>query len=170
MNSILAGDLRRASWARTTGQILDLVDQLATAHEQSLRDGNKSTAADINNTIRSLIFLMIVAVVVYIYASLRLSSSLLNPLTALTSSIQQVGRGNLDQKVPVLSRDELGVLATSFNQMAEQLRQYRANTSVELVRLNLTIRATLASFPDPIFVLNSKGEVDFRNPEADQLP
>ena len=42
-------------------------------------------------------------------------------------------------------------------------------TSVELVRLNMTIRATLASFPDPIFVLNSQGEVDFRNPEADQL-
>ena len=33
----------------------------------------------------------------------------------------------------------------------------------------MTIRATLASFPDPIFVLNSAGTVDFRNPEADQL-
>jgi len=33
----------------------------------------------------------------------------------------------------------------------------------------MTIRATLASFPDPIFVLNSEGTVEFRNPEADQL-
>jgi signal transduction histidine kinase len=53
--------------------------------------------------------------------------------------------------------------------MAAQLRQYKANTSDELVRLTMTIRATLASFPDPIFVLNSQGAVEFRNPEADQL-
>jgi two-component system, NtrC family, sensor histidine kinase KinB len=152
-----------------TAQILDLVEQLTTAHEQSLRDGNKNTAADINNTIRLLSLLMIFAVMVFIYASVQLRNGLLNPLTALTASIRQVGQGNLDQTVPVLSRGELGTLATSFNQMAAQLKQYRTNASVELVRLNLTIRATLASFPDPIFVLNSKGEVDFRNPEADQL-
>jgi signal transduction histidine kinase len=61
------------------------------------------------------------------------------------------------------------MLAVSFNQMASQLRQYQANTSEELMRLNQTIRATLASFPDPIFVLNSQGVVELRNPEADQL-
>jgi signal transduction histidine kinase len=154
---------------QNTGQLLDLVDQLAVAHEQGLGEGNRNAAADINDTIRSLILLMIAAVAVAIYASVRLSSGLLNPLISLTASIQQVGQGNLDQQVPVLSKDELGVLAVSFNQMAAQLRQYRATTSVELVRLNMTIRATLASFPDPIFVLNSQGEVEFRNPEADQL-
>ena len=112
---------------------------------------------------------MIVASIVALYASMRLSRGLLGPLTSVTSSIRRVGEGNLDQTVPVLSQDELGVLATSFNQMAAQLRQYRATTSVELVRLNLTIRSTLASFPDPVFVLNSQREVEFRNPAADQL-
>ena len=76
----------------------------------------------------------------------------------------KVGEGNLDQTVPVVPEDELGALAISFNQMAAQLRQYQANTSVELLRLNETIRATLASFPDPVFVLNSEGAVEFRNP------
>jgi len=165
-----------AAWRSTahklgqdTNQLLDLVDQLSVAHEQGLGEGNRNAASDINNTIRSLILLMIAAVAVAIYASIQLSSGLLKPLVSLTTSIQQIGKGNLDQQVPVLSRDELGVLAVSFNQMAVQLRQYRASTSVELVRLNQTIRATLSSFPDPIFVLNSRGEVEFRNPEADQL-
>lgn len=152
-----------------TAQLLDLVDQLALAHEHSLSADNRDTAADINSTIRSLILLMIAAVVVAIYASMRLSRGLLDPLITLTTSIRQVGEGNLDQQVPVLSKDELGILATSFNQMAAQLKQYRAHTSIELIRLNATIRATLASFPDPIFVLNSQAEVEFRNPEADQL-
>ncbi len=152
-----------------TGQLLDLADQLSIAHEKALSAGDKDTSADINDTVRLLILLMIFAVVVAIYAYSRLRSGLINPLLSLTSSIRQVGQGNLDQEVPVFPTNELGVLATSFNQMAAQLRQYRATTSVELTRLNMTIRATLASFPDPIFVLNSKGEVEFRNPEADQL-
>ncbi len=154
---------------QNTEQLLDWVDQLAKAHEMGLGAGDQDASDEINRTVRSLILLMIAATVVAIYASVRLSSGLLNPLASLTSSIQQVGHGNLDQQVPVLSKDELGILATSFNQMAAQLRQYRASTSVELVRLNMTIRSTLASFPDPIFVLNAQGEVEFRNPEADQL-
>ncbi|HEY0255908.1 MAG TPA: HAMP domain-containing protein, partial [Candidatus Methylacidiphilales bacterium] len=152
-----------------TGKLLDMVDQLALIHEQGLKSGSKETHDDVISTIRSLILLMITAAIVAIYASMRLSRGLLQPLVSVTSSIRQVGEGNLDQTVPVVSSDELGVLATSFNQMAAQLRQYKANTSDELMRLTMTIRSTLASFPDPIFVLNSLGAVEFRNPEADQL-
>jgi two-component system, NtrC family, sensor histidine kinase KinB len=154
---------------QNTSQLLDIVDQLSLAHEKGLEAGNKETHADIISTIRSLILLMITAGIVAIYASMRLSRGLLGPLSSVTTSIRRVGEGNLDQVVPVLSKDELGVLANSFNQMATQLRQYKANTSEELVRLTMTIRSTLASFPDPIFVLNSQGAVEFRNPEADQL-
>jgi len=154
---------------QNTSDLLNMVDQLALAHEEGLTSGDKETHADVISTIRSLILLMITAAIVAIYASMRLSRGLLEPLTSVTSSIRLVGEGNLDQTVPVLSKDELGVLATSFNKMASQLRQYKANTSDELIRLAMTIRVTLASFPDPIFVLNSSGAVEFRNPAADQL-
>jgi NtrC-family two-component system sensor histidine kinase KinB len=154
---------------QATDDLLDMVDQLALAHEEGLKSGSKEADADVVGTIRLLILLMIFAAIVAIYASMGLSRGLLQPLSSMTSSIRQVGEGNLEQKVPVLSRDELGILATTFNQMAAQLRVYKANTSDELMRLTTTIRATLASFPDPIFVLNSQGAVEFRNPAADQL-
>jgi len=157
------------SLGQSTAQLLDMVDRLGLMHEKGLSSGNQVTHEAVISTIRSLILLMMTAGIVAIYASMRLRRGLLEPLTSVTSSIRQVGEGNLDQTVPVLSEDELGVLATSFNQMAAQLRQYKANTSDELVRLTMTIRSTLASFPDPIFVLNSQGAVEFRNPEADQL-
>lgn len=158
-----------ARLGQNTSELLDLVDKLVLAHERGLSEGNKTSIADINSTVKSLILLMIAAVVTTIYATIRLSRGLLTPLMSLTASIRQVGQGNLDQQIPVSSNDELGVLATTFNQMSAQLKQYRANASFELMRLNTTVRATLASFPDPIFVLNSQGAVEFRNPEADQL-
>ena len=112
-----------------------------------LTKSGKDVGTSINETVRLLFFLMILACVVAIAASMGLTRGLLNPLASMAHSIQQVGEGDLDQKLPVLNDDEFGMLATSFNRMAQQLKTYRANTSEELLRLNMTIRATLASFP-----------------------
>jgi NtrC-family two-component system sensor histidine kinase KinB len=174
--AFLASPESAPSWRSDAGKLgqqtaamFDLADQLALAHEQDITEGNKSSTNDILNTVRLLWFMMIVALAATLMAYLGLSRGLLRPLKSLTASIKQIGEGNLNQNVPVVSQDELGALAYSFNQMAAQLRQYQSNTSVELLRLNETIRSTLASFPDPVFVLNSEGSVDFRNPAADQL-
>src|SRR5215468_11173877 len=51
--------------------------------------------------------------------------------------------------------------------MAAQLEVYRPNTSEEIIRLHRTMETTLASFPDPIFVLNRKGQIELRNPAAE---
>lgn len=158
-----------ANLGRDTAGLLQSADQLYVAHEQALTVDGRKSSDDINRTIRFLMLMMIIALAAFVAAYLGLSRGLLTPLKSLTASIKQVGEGNLNQNVPVVSKDELGVLAGSFNQMAAQLRLYQANTSIELIRLNETIRATLASFPDPVFVLNAEGAVQFRNPAADQL-
>ena len=154
---------------KNTAKLIDLVEQLTLAHEQARTADGKEAGADINQTIALLILLMIIALVAFIMAWLGLNRGLIQPLRSLSESIRQVGEGNLEQKVPVPDKHELGTLAHSFNRMAEQLKLYRVSTTDELARLNTTIRATIASFPDPIFVLNSEGAVEFRNPEADQL-
>ena len=152
-----------------TMQLLGRCDELGVAHEREETKSGRSIASDINSTVRLLFLLMILACVVALAAKMGLTRGLLDPLASMAHSIKQVGEGDLDQKLSVQSNDEFGMLATSFNKMAEQLRTYRASASEELMRLNLTIRATLASFPDPIFVLNGEGTIEFRNPEADQL-
>jgi NtrC-family two-component system sensor histidine kinase KinB len=152
-----------------TMQMLGHCDELGVVHETAVTQSGHSVGQEIRATIWLLFMLMTLACLVALAASLGLTRGLLNPLASMARSIQQVGEGDLDQKLTIKSNDEFGMLANSFNQMAAQLRTYRSNTSEELLRLNMTIRATLASFPDPIFVLNSEGTVEFRNPEADQL-
>ena len=50
-----------------------------------------------------------------------LARTLTHPVRELTAATQAVAKGALGQQVPVRSRDELGALATSFNQMSTDL-------------------------------------------------
>lgn len=50
-----------------------------------------------------------------------LSRSLTRPLQELTRATEKMRQGELNQQVPVRTHDELGKLATSFNQMSTQL-------------------------------------------------
>jgi signal transduction histidine kinase len=52
-----------------------------------------------------------------------LAGSLLKPIRQLTQASQALARGDLEQKVPVTSQDELGQLTSTFNQMSADLAQ-----------------------------------------------
>src|SRR3989344_3735050 len=45
------------------------------------------------------------------------------PIQSLETAAGEIARGNVDCEVPVLSSDELGSLATSFNRMAKRIRE-----------------------------------------------
>jgi len=91
------------------------------------------------------------------------------PVLVLEHAVKQVGEGELDQMVPVTSDNEIGQLSLSFNQMAGQLRATRKGTTEKLMRLHRTMQATLASFPNPFFVLGKDRSIELRNPAADKL-
>ncbi|EEF60185.1 HAMP domain-containing sensor histidine kinase [Pedosphaera parvula] len=112
---------------------------------------------------------MLIALVIASYACFHLARSILQPIQALTRATHELGEGNLDQLVPVTTRDELGDLAESFNKMAARLRAYRETTAEKIIRLHKTMESTLATFPDPIFVLNKEGRIELMNPAAMDL-
>ncbi|MHC1782565.1 MAG: sensor histidine kinase [Anaerolineaceae bacterium] len=52
-----------------------------------------------------------------------LAGQLLKPIRLLTKASKSLSQGNLDQRVPVTSKDELGELTATFNQMSTDLVQ-----------------------------------------------
>ena len=155
---------------RTTTNTASSVLLLARENDQvSIRERNAKTGEEINTTLRLMILAMITASIVAIYMFIRITQGFLVPLEALTQSIRKVGEGNLDLRLPMNGKDEISVLARTFNQMSEQLKNHRETSTGRLTQLNRTIQQTIASFPDPIFVLDVSGAVEFRNPSADAL-
>jgi len=51
------------------------------------------------------------------------------PVDELLAGTRELARGNLDYRVPIRSRDQIGVLATSFNRMASELGYAREELS-----------------------------------------
>lgn len=68
-----------------------------------------------------------------------LAASIARPLAAMTRASEEMARGNYDQELPIRGRDEIGRLASAFNEMARQvahshrtLRDFVANVSHDL--------------------------------------
>ena len=95
--------------------------------------------------------------------------STLRPIQAMTQAALGISSGDLDQLVPVFSRDELGQLAEAFNLMAHHLRDFRKSQSSDLWRAQRTSQATIDSFPDAVLVIDSEGRVEMANPAARRL-
>ncbi len=55
------------------------------------------------------------------------------PVTRLTESALLMASGNLDQHVPVVSRDEIGILTYVFNEMAAELKSLYADLEAKVV-------------------------------------
>lgn len=95
--------------------------------------------------------------------------TILYPVRAVTESAAAIGAGNLDQLVPIISDDELGQLAVTFNAMARQLREFRQSHKAQLIRAQQTSQATIDSFPDPVLVVDPQQHVEMANPVARRL-
>jgi two-component system sensor histidine kinase BaeS len=70
---------------------------------------------------RAVIFASLGATVVALLLAVLLAQTLTRPLRELTAATRAVAKGDLAQKVPVRSEDELGQLAASFNLMNTEL-------------------------------------------------
>ena len=73
-------------------------------------------------------------IVLAVFLTASTIRTIMAPVRAVTESATAIGAGNLDQVVPITSDDELGRLATAFNAMARQLRDYRQSHEAQLIR------------------------------------
>ena len=64
--------------------------------------------------------------------------SITNPLKKINMACQKVGEGNLDVKIDVKSKTEIGELATTFNEMIKELK--KSQSALEEAKTTLEIK------------------------------
>lgn len=146
-----------------------LLENIRDINHKEILATSRNVRTITHDVIQLMIIGTIIGLVISIYASVALGRSILQPIQLLTRATHELGEGKLQHPVPTFSRDEFGELATAFNKMALQLQEYRQSTAAQIVRLHRTMETTLATFPDPIFVLNQDREIELKNTAAEEL-
>lgn len=93
--------------------------------------------------IRRLILITGVILLVGIAVTHVLIRRIVMPISDITMAAQQIGEGNLDTRVKVSSKDEIGKLGHTFNLMASKLK--KANEDLENVQEQLVEARKMAS-------------------------
>ena len=131
-----------------------------------------------NLAIQAILAGCLSAVSLSIVASL-LSRRIARPILALADAADRVSGGDLQQKAPVLSRDEVGLLARNFNQMTQQLQESFSALESQNAQMK-TLNAALAeserrlsqfldAMPVGVFITDARGKPYYTNPAGEQI-
>ncbi len=108
--------------------------------------------------------------------------SISEPLRRLEEASIEIGKGNLDARIEVNSKDEVGMLAHTFNRMAEELKkttvsrdllarevEERRGMEEALSESEEKFRTISSSARDAILMIDNDGNVSFWNEAAERM-
>ena len=128
---------------------------------------------DNKTTVNSLISQMFVLIleslvfglVISILLSFLLSKTMIIPIQRLTEGAMRVAHGDFSRKIQVASRDEIGVLTNTFNDMAGQLQDTLRQVENERNKLD----TLFLHMTDGVVAFSRNGEVIHSNPAAEEM-
>ncbi len=120
-------------------------------------------------TNRTLVLLVITGIVLAGLLGGIIWRSMARSISGLINSVHEIERGNLDFFVKVNSRDEIGHLASAFNEMASSLRRFRTTDRKQLLRSQRAANSVLNSLPEAVAVCNPAGMIELSNEAAAKM-
>jgi PAS domain S-box len=104
-----------------------------------------------------------IAAIIAILLAIQISRATTEPVKKLTQMSRRLAQGELDQKIKVTSKDEVGELAGAFNQMVAKLKEMVALLTAERDKMS----AILSNMADGIIVVDGEGKVNMINRAAE---
>lgn len=129
--------------------------------EEQLEDQVREIAASVETTTRVALASSAAAVVLSIVLGVLIWRSIHVPIRDLAAAARRLGTGDLDTRVAVRTRDEIGVLAGAFNQMALQLAKSTVSVS--------NLESVFDSMAGGLVICDPDGAVTSVNSAAEEM-
>ena len=130
-----------------------------------IRD-NKQTVQSLTGQLVTLILEALgFGILISVLLSFLLSKTLITPIERLTEGAEEVAAGDFSQKIEVDSRDEIGVLTSTFNDMARQLQ----STIQEVENERNKLDTLFLHMTDGVVAFSQRGEIIQSNPAAEEM-
>jgi two-component system phosphate regulon sensor histidine kinase PhoR len=113
-----------------------------------------STRNNLQNLVGGATFVTILIALLFSYGLSNLTSK---PLRDMADAAARIGYGGSKAKIPVVSNDEIGMLATVLNDMSERIEEQVQRLSAEKQRLDTILRSmgegVMVTAPDGIITM-----------------
>ena len=130
-----------------------------------IRD-NRDTVDELNSQLFMLILeALVFGLVISVLLSFLLSKTMVTPIRRLTDGAERVAGGDFSDKIEVTSRDEIGVLTNTFNDMAGQLEDTLRQVENERNKLD----TLFLHMTDGVVAFSREGNVIHCNPAAQEM-
>lgn len=122
--SFLATDPSSKDYRKLLSEVNDLGEEVYIACRETVTLYTQESRHQIDLMIRNVIWIGIAVAALGLFLNWLLSRAISRPLIELTNRAQKVSQGDLTgEALVVRSRDEVGQLTESFNQMTQNLRE-----------------------------------------------
>ncbi|MED3654111.1 ATP-binding protein [Heyndrickxia sporothermodurans] len=118
-----------------------------------------------NQTTKLILLAAGIAIILTTGFAFFLSTRIAAPLRKMREAVFEITKGKFDKKVPILTHDEIGELATAFNQMGKQLKFNMNALNQEKEQLS----SILSSMADGVLTFNRDGTILITNPPAERF-
>ncbi|HUI29296.1 MAG TPA: ATP-binding protein [Candidatus Acidoferrales bacterium] len=176
LKDIIYRDRDRAALYYHYNNILPLLDKIKIECFQLLDINNSAmvqTVTKVTDTgdqaTLAVLGALALAIVLSIVASWQFSHYITEPAEKLIDTVRKVGRGFLDVRADINSRDEIGELAHEFNKMAERLQKYEEINIEKLISEKKKSETIVSTISDPIIIVDIEGRLVLMNKLAEDL-
>lgn len=111
-----------ARTARLEKEFISAVDAALAREDDELEDRKTRLENILQQTENEIILYSILAFSAVLALAIIIARSITRPFQELVAAAAEIGLGNLDKRLEVKSKDEMGQLAVAFNRMSENLQ------------------------------------------------
>ncbi len=164
--------------AALTGQVGDASDPTAAYMDVAIpvtrgdrdyvvyiKDSKQSVQSLTNQLVVLILEALAFGIAISVLLSFLLSKTLITPIERLTEGAEEVASGDFSHKIEVDSRDEIGVLTSTFNDMARQLQ----STIQEVENERNKLDTLFLHMTDGVVAFSQRGEIIQSNPAAEEM-
>ncbi len=143
----------------------DDVNQALQIEQQSIKTERVAVEATIAQTLRSVQMLALLVTLGAIVIGLFVATILIRSIVRVKEGADRIASGDFSRPITINSRDEMGRLAASFNQMAERLRDSYNRLALQRQR----DETLLESMSEGLIAVDNKGQIVVVNNQAVEL-
>ncbi|MBF0409020.1 MAG: HAMP domain-containing protein [Candidatus Riflebacteria bacterium] len=149
-------------------KIKSLAQDILVMNQTNIIEANNAVRIKADTARKFMLSAILISAFLALLFSYLTHRWILYPINRLIESTNEIRKGNLDLVLDSETKDEIGWLSESMNEMVTALRQVRKEDRVKLIRTKRATEEIFKALPAAIAVFDMDGKVEVATETADR--